>query len=462
MTHAELLVLISSGENVHVEFKRDDIHPDQLAKELTALLNTDGGHLLLGVQNDGSVSGISKRGCEEWVMNIYRENIQPAVNLPFQIVLMHSTSLFTDITRCLSSPLRNLRPASREEVKNPYDIARPATTFFRGREEELKKLSLALEEGKSAVVFGLQRIGKTSLVDKLLSHSLARVGSTRRILPVRIDMFSAWESFTTDLVFMSAILEGVVRETGRDSQRVRESVRELLFGSSSEEERRRKIRDVLAGAQSRVLLFIDEFHDVERVFDRARLRKAVNPVDAGLFRWIGSLVKEGVVQLLLSCRYKAIPMERKERLELFKLLVEVNLGLLDEVSAQALVQDPVAKVIRYDGQAVKRILQLTGRHPYLIQYFCSELMNSSRVQRQRVVRVKDVEECAERIVEDPVRESKFNVLYEDFQEIDGRLPWRTLLALAAAAENGERLISRDEISATFRDNFGRGRQIEAS
>src|SRR2546425_1999171 len=237
MTHAELLVLISSGENVHVEFKRDDIHPDQLAKELTALWNTDGGHLLLGVQNDGSVSGISKRGCEEWVMNIYRENIQPAVNLPFQIVLMHSTSLFTDITRCLSPPLRNLRPASREEVKNPYHIAQPATTFFRGREEELKKLSLALEEGKSAVVFGLQRIGKTSLVDKLLSHSLARVGSTRRILPVRIDMFSAWESFTTDLVFMSAILEGVVRETGRDSQRVRESVRELLFGSSSEEER---------------------------------------------------------------------------------------------------------------------------------------------------------------------------------------------------------------------------------
>ena len=46
-------------------------------------------------------------------------------------------------------------------------------------------------------------------------------------------------------------------------------------------------------------------------------------------------MKDGVLQLLLSCRYKAIPMEKKERLELFKLLDDVNLGLLDEASAQA-------------------------------------------------------------------------------------------------------------------------------
>ena len=48
MTRTELEELIRSGENSGVEFKRDDIIPERLAKELAALLNLRGGHLLLG------------------------------------------------------------------------------------------------------------------------------------------------------------------------------------------------------------------------------------------------------------------------------------------------------------------------------------------------------------------------------------------------------------------------------
>jgi ATP-dependent DNA helicase RecG len=55
MTRLELLDTIRNGENSGVEFKRDDIEARDLAKELVALLNFEGGVVLLGVEDDGVV-----------------------------------------------------------------------------------------------------------------------------------------------------------------------------------------------------------------------------------------------------------------------------------------------------------------------------------------------------------------------------------------------------------------------
>jgi len=49
MLKSTLLEMITNGENSGVEFKRDDVRPEQLAKEIVALLNFQGGHLLIGV-----------------------------------------------------------------------------------------------------------------------------------------------------------------------------------------------------------------------------------------------------------------------------------------------------------------------------------------------------------------------------------------------------------------------------
>ena len=42
MNRTELEELIRNGENSGVEFKRDDVLPERLAKELAALLNLEG------------------------------------------------------------------------------------------------------------------------------------------------------------------------------------------------------------------------------------------------------------------------------------------------------------------------------------------------------------------------------------------------------------------------------------
>lgn len=82
MRNAELLELIANGENSGVEFMRDDIRPEQLAKEIVAMANFQGGKLLLGVEDDGTVSGIQRANLEEWVMNVVQDRIHPMM-LPF-------------------------------------------------------------------------------------------------------------------------------------------------------------------------------------------------------------------------------------------------------------------------------------------------------------------------------------------------------------------------------------------
>ncbi len=80
MRRTELAEILRNGENSGIEFKRDDVRPDRLAAEMAALLNLEGGRLLLGVE-DGSVSGLMRapHAAEEWVMQAGRDHVQPAV-----------------------------------------------------------------------------------------------------------------------------------------------------------------------------------------------------------------------------------------------------------------------------------------------------------------------------------------------------------------------------------------------
>lgn len=86
MTRTELLELIRNGENSGVEFKQDTIEARALAKELVAFANFAGGRVLLGVEDDGSVAGITRSNIEEWVMQACRDKIRPELIPFFEIV----------------------------------------------------------------------------------------------------------------------------------------------------------------------------------------------------------------------------------------------------------------------------------------------------------------------------------------------------------------------------------------
>lgn len=78
MLKSELLELVANGESTLVEFKRDDLRAEQLAREIVALVNSHGGRVLLGVEDDGTLVGIQRKDLEHWVMDtVFSRYVHP-------------------------------------------------------------------------------------------------------------------------------------------------------------------------------------------------------------------------------------------------------------------------------------------------------------------------------------------------------------------------------------------------
>jgi len=139
MLKTELLEIIASGENSGIEFKRDDVRPEQVAKEIVAMVNLKGGRLLLGVEDEGTISGIQRPQPEEWLMNIFATKVHPMI-LPFyEEVVMDDGKRVAVITftEGVSKPYV-LRHDGREEI-----YIRVGTTSRRATREQQARLHQA-------------------------------------------------------------------------------------------------------------------------------------------------------------------------------------------------------------------------------------------------------------------------------------------------------------------------------
>lgn len=99
MNQQELLELITNGENSGVEFKLDDIRPEQLAKEVVALANLKGGRILLGVADDRTIVGIRRDNLSEWVADtVFARYIHPLILPYYEEVRMDDGKVVAVIT----------------------------------------------------------------------------------------------------------------------------------------------------------------------------------------------------------------------------------------------------------------------------------------------------------------------------------------------------------------------------
>ncbi|MBW8830833.1 MAG: putative DNA binding domain-containing protein [Burkholderiales bacterium] len=83
METTELIDLLSRGEDSRQQFKADMTNADALAAEIVAFSNTSGGRIFIGVNDDGSVHGLSGADMarlNQLVANAASQNVRPAVN----------------------------------------------------------------------------------------------------------------------------------------------------------------------------------------------------------------------------------------------------------------------------------------------------------------------------------------------------------------------------------------------
>ncbi len=110
MKPSNIIEIIKQGENSAVEFKSADVKPDAMAKEMISFANMNGGVILIGVEDNGDISGIStEKNWEEWTMNIVRNNINPPLDVDFEYVTIDEKTIAAiSVSKGKSKPYQTL------------------------------------------------------------------------------------------------------------------------------------------------------------------------------------------------------------------------------------------------------------------------------------------------------------------------------------------------------------------
>ncbi len=158
MNKTELLEIIRNGENSGIEFKRDDVHPQSLAKEIASLANLEGGYILLGVEDDGTITGLTRSDIEEWVMNICSDDVQPPIIPYFEIVLWEGDRGIGIITIPEDTPDKPYK--ARQGSRWVTFVRIGSTTREATREEEQR-----LYQASGVVRYDIKAVPGSSLKD---------------------------------------------------------------------------------------------------------------------------------------------------------------------------------------------------------------------------------------------------------------------------------------------------------
>ena len=141
MTADEIAQVVQGGETMHAEFKSAAARPESLATAFISFLNTEGGVLWLGIEDDGTVSGVTDvDGARQRVDQILANNVTPRATAFIEQVEIGVTRLLKiTLSRGLDRPYYTQRGqyyvrqnagkrlASREEIRRMYMAVR---SFF--------------------------------------------------------------------------------------------------------------------------------------------------------------------------------------------------------------------------------------------------------------------------------------------------------------------------------------------
>jgi ATP-dependent DNA helicase RecG len=111
METIEILTILSQGEDSLNQFKKNITNADSLAAEIVAFSNGKGGSLFIGVDDDGTVTGLSKEDIQrlnQLVSNTASQSVIPAVNPTTMIATVHGLLiLIVEVPKGINKPYQD-------------------------------------------------------------------------------------------------------------------------------------------------------------------------------------------------------------------------------------------------------------------------------------------------------------------------------------------------------------------
>jgi hypothetical protein len=315
----------------------------------------------------------------------------------------------------------------RQEIDSPYIIGVPLTEqqeIFTGRNDiGIRIEELLLDRRRPPLLlYGHRRMGKTSLLNnlgKLLPNS---------IIPMFVDLQGAPSSASDYAGFLYNIARGMTTSAKRQSALTLPPLtREALANDAFTrfDEWLDEVEQTLE--QNTALLALDEFEVLDSAINRGRFDEQ----DVlGMLRHL--IQHRPRFKVLLAGSHT---IEEYQRWASYLINVQVvHISYLKENEARQLIEHPVKDfTLRYEPEAVERVLQLTRCHPFLVQLLCSEIValkNEQDPSVRRLARLEDVEAAI------PEAFSSGSFFFADIQNNQVDATGRDILRLIAAQGEG--------------------------
>jgi predicted HTH transcriptional regulator len=107
MDFGRLKELIKNGEDITIEFKLKANHPEKIIREIVAFANTEGGRLIIGVDDNKVIKGLKFSEEEQFTLvRAIEKNCVPPINYTIKYVVLPDTKevLIFEIPKSKSRP----------------------------------------------------------------------------------------------------------------------------------------------------------------------------------------------------------------------------------------------------------------------------------------------------------------------------------------------------------------------
>jgi len=176
----QLLDLLDKGEDSSRQFKKNVTNADSLAGDMVAFSNGTGGKVLIGVNDDGSVVGLSSedvRRLNQLISNTASQNVKPAINpVTENIAAKEGLIICVDVPEGINKPYQDKngifwvksgadkrKATSREEIQRMFHKA----NLIHADELPVRGVSIADMDMEFFNDFFHKRFGETVEMQKL-------------------------------------------------------------------------------------------------------------------------------------------------------------------------------------------------------------------------------------------------------------------------------------------------------
>jgi len=261
------------------------------------------------------------------------------------------------------------------QIITPYRTEGPARATFYGRSNILYRISRRTDTSYSIV--GARKIGKTSLMYKIKEN-----------LPPNIDnIFISLEVEFTGVKSYTPFLKNLENEIERAFHK-KVSFSRFPYGKDISKLPGvfRKLSDA---QEKRIVLILDEI-DVLIEFDRKHKFK--------LMRIFRTMAQKNYCQFIFAGFKELYHTKRHIENPMYNFCEEIIMEPLENEAALDLITKPMESIgVHYNDQEDRDvILEYTGRHPNLLQFFCAKLIEKvekhPKIEDRRAIFRTDIEE----------------------------------------------------------------------